>query len=129
MSMVTTANPPENFEQLEAYARYQPVGEHSLPDVVDLVSKAVTYAHDHGIPKLLVNMTRLTGIYQPAVTDQYRIIREWASHSQGLVKMAVVVRPDVIGPGGFGVTLASNIGLHGNAFISEAEALKWLLTD
>jgi hypothetical protein len=127
--MATVINPPEHFEQLEGYARFQPVGEHSLPEAVELISQAIDYSHGREIPKLLVNTTRLTGIYQPGITMQYRIICRWASLAKGLVKVALVLRPDVIGPGGFGSNVAFTIGLRGNAFILESEALKWLLAD
>jgi hypothetical protein len=41
--------------------------------------------------------------------------------------MAMVVRPEMMDPDKFEVTVATNRGLIGNVFDSEKEALAWLL--
>jgi hypothetical protein len=120
---------PEHFKLLEGYARFDPVGNLSLQEAVQLVSQAIAYACEHRISKLLVNNTRLTGQYQPTVTNRYYIAREWASQSKGYVKVALVLRPQLIHPEKFGVAAAFNAGLPLNIFASETEALAWLLEE
>ena len=44
-----------------------------------------------------------------------------------LVKLAMVVRPEMMDPEKFEVTVATNRGLDGNVFDSEKDALAWLL--
>jgi hypothetical protein len=43
------------------------------------------------------------------------------------VKLAMVVRPEMVDPDNFEVTVARNRGLMGNVFDSEKDALAWLL--
>jgi hypothetical protein len=43
------------------------------------------------------------------------------------VKCALVVRPELMDPEKFEVTVATNRGMIGNVFDSEKEAVAWLL--
>ncbi|WP_040550405.1 hypothetical protein [Pedosphaera parvula] len=123
------SKPPEHFELLEGYACFKPIGAPCLSEVVRLISQAVAYAYDHKIPRLLVNTSGLTGIYQPTIMQRYDATREWASQARGFVKAALFARREVIDLTNFGDSVAFNAGLCGKAFTSEAEALAWLLDD
>jgi hypothetical protein len=54
------------------------------------------------------------------------MMTRWAAAAQGLVKVAVVTKPEMIDAQKFGVTVAANHGLALDVFTSEEEALAWL---
>jgi hypothetical protein len=61
------------------------------------------------------------------MVERFDIATEWAMAAKGAIKIALVLRPDMIDPQRFGTTVARNRGLHLDVFASEAEALAWLL--
>jgi hypothetical protein len=46
-----------------------------------------------------------------------------------LVQLSLVVRPEMIDPEKFGITVARNAGMNADVFPAEPEALAWLLGD
>lgn len=118
---------PEHLQVLERHACYRPVGHVSFREALDLIVHAVTFCHDHGIGKLLVDTTGFTGLESPTIADRYALGTETAGAASGAVKIAVVVQPDLIDPNRFGVLVAANRGLAAAPFATEVAALEWLL--
>jgi hypothetical protein len=119
----------QHLEILEGYCRFQPHGVVSLVEAVALVARAIASCRDQKIPKLLVNVTGLTGFSIPTLVDRYLMVEEWAREARGFVVVAMVAAPELIHPEKFGVKVAADHGLRGDVFASEREALEWLLAE
>lgn len=127
--MSLNENQLEYFEVIENHSRFSPVGEVTLAEAVQAVSQAIAYARENQIPRLLIDITQLTGFPSPSLADRYFFIREWASQALGCVRVSMVVREEMIEPEKFGVTVAYNLGFIADVFPSEAEAIGWLLNE
>jgi hypothetical protein len=120
-------NKPEHFELRNGYAYYRPVGEMPLAEAIELVRLALVYCTEQGLPCLLVNCTALTGLGEPSMADRFFMATKWASVAANKVTVAMVLTPALMHPQKFGVMVARNRGVKGDAFLSEAEAEAWLL--
>jgi len=80
-----------------------------------------------GVSKLLVDTTKWTGHESPDTLERFTVASAFAKAAAAAVKIALVVRPELMDPEKFEVTVAANRGLIGNVFDSEQEALAWLL--
>jgi hypothetical protein len=122
------SRPPEHFEQHAGYAVYAPVGVVSIDVASELIARAISFARDHQIERLLVDATGFTGFSSPTVVDRYWIIRRMASAAKGRVAAALVLEAHLIDAERFGVTVAANSGFRADVFTSKTEALEWLLS-
>ena len=120
-------NAPQYFEVLADHARYDPVGQVSLQESVDLISAAICHAAEQDIKRLLVNVTGLVGLGAPETFDRYFLSERFAKDSKRVMKMVLVAGPELIDRDKFGVTVARNRGLSSNIFSDEGEAVDWLL--
>ena len=102
------------------------MGQVSLKQAVELVTEGIAYARLLSIPKLLIDITNLTGFEPPNVFSRYLIIHEWARASAKIVHVAIVARPESIDHRKFGTTVALNIGFKADIFTTEGDALIWL---
>ncbi len=121
-------NAPMGLTIAEDYARFYPEGEVSLRGAVEMVKGAIAFCREQGVPRLLADVTRLTGYAPPTLSERYWFVQEWAEAAKGAVSLAMVARPEYIDPEHFGVTVALNAGLRANVFASDSEALAWLLS-
>lgn len=119
-------NKPRHFEIKEDYALYRPAGEFTLEEAVQLVTSVITFAREHHIKKLLVDLTGLAPIEPPNLASRYFFVRDWAHAAQGKVRIALTARPEVIDFEKIGTIIAENAGLRCNVYESEEEALAWL---
>jgi hypothetical protein len=117
---------PDNFEIEEGCAVYRPVAHVSVAQGTQIMASAITFAREHHIRNLLINATGLTGFTPPGPVIRYQAVKEWAQAAAGAVRIAVVHRAEMIDPHKFGVQVAKHIGLIGEVFTSEPEALAWL---
>jgi hypothetical protein len=120
-------NAPEHFEVMNSYGRYQLLGRGSLAEAAGKVIEIIAFSREQGIRNLLIDATKWTGHQSPSTVERFT----WASAftkvaGEGL-KLALVVRPELMDPEKFEVTVATNRGLNGNVFDSERDALVWLL--
>jgi hypothetical protein len=120
-------NTPEHFEIMDAYARYRLSGHGSLAEAAGKVIEAITFAREQGIPKLLIDTTKWTGHDKPDTLERFHFAQVFTEAARSAVKLAMVVRPELMDPRKFEVTVAKNRGLNGNVFDSEKDALIWLL--
>src|SRR5882672_6835216 len=114
-----------HFEMPVNHGVFRPTGQVSIEQLVELVTTAIDFARAHGVRDLLVDVSNLTGFEPPSVTDRYFFIHEWARAAAGVIRVAVVARPEMIDPQKFGTTVAVNVGFTADAFTTEEEALIW----
>src|SRR5690349_20542994 len=111
-----TRQPPENFELCPDHASYSPIGEMSLEKAVDLLTRAIIYAREAGIKRLLTDARRLTGFQSPSLPQRYWIGRRFAANASDAVAMGLVLEPHLIDPGRFGVVVAWTLGMRIDVF-------------
>lgn len=119
--------PPVILEQRQGYAFYRVTGTMTLAQAVQLVKQAITAAREQKIRRLLVDGSQAKGFEPPDLVTRYYLVREWAAESQSLVELSLVLEQRMIDPEKFGMTVAANAGMRGDAFTMEAEAIEWLL--
>jgi hypothetical protein len=117
---------PERFEISGHHGYFRPVGVMSLDCAVDRINDAIAVARQRGASKFLVETRGLRGFDAPSLASRYGFIREWAASAGGMVRVAVVARPEMVEPGRFGVKVARKAGMVADVFTSEAEAAEWL---
>lgn len=117
---------PEHFEILKERAVFRPTGKVSIEQAVELVTAAIAFARSLHIRKLLVDASNLTGFESPSVTTRYFFVHQWAHAAAGGVRVAFVVRPEIIDHRKFGAIVAANVGFIADTFTTEEDALIWL---
>jgi hypothetical protein len=118
---------PEHFEIVESHCCYRLTGHGTLLEAADKVIEAITFSREQGMPKLLIDTTNWTGHDSPDTLERYTVAEAFTEAARAAVKLAMVVRPELMDPDKFEVTVATNRGMKGNVFDSEKEALAWLL--
>jgi hypothetical protein len=117
---------PERPHVSEGICRFHPCGQCTLVEAVDLVASAIAYCRGHGVRKLLVDATGLSGMAIPTLVDRFLAAEEWAQRAEGMVAVALVVHPEYIHPKRFGVRVAADFGLVADVYTAADAALKWL---
>jgi len=112
---------------MDAYSRYCLSGHGSLEEAAGKVIEAITFAREHGIRRLLIDTTKWTGHDKPDTVERFNVAQAFTGAARSAVKLAMTVRPELMDPHKFEVTVATNRGMNGNVFDSEKDALAWLL--
>jgi len=120
-------NTPEHFEVKEGYCCYRLSGHGPLAEAAGKVVEVITFTREQGMHKLLIDTTGWTGHQSPDTLQRYHYAQAFAAAARSAVKLAMVVRPEMMDPEKFEITVAANRGLLGNVFDSEKDALAWLL--
>jgi hypothetical protein len=118
---------PKHFEVMEGYCCYRLSGHGRLAEAASKVIEVITFSREQGVRNLLIDTTRWTGHKGPDTLERYNVAKAFAEAARSTVKLAMVVRPEMMDPEKFEVTVAKNQRLVGNVFDSEKEALTWLL--
>jgi hypothetical protein len=121
-------NVADYFQIDEGYDRFRPVGKVSLEEGAAACVEAIRVAGEQGITRLLINLTRLTGLGPISTLDRFWLAKQCASVAKPGFKLAVVANPEMIDQQHFGVIVARNQGLRANVFATEEEAQVWLLS-
>ena len=116
----------DQFEVVGGRGFFRPAGHMSLAEAVARVDAAIAYARAQAIKELLVNGILVTGFDPPSLSERYFLAEKWALTARGALRMAVVVRPEMIDPEKFGVTVAFNRRLIADVFVDERPAVEWL---
>lgn len=117
---------PVQLERRDDLAVFQPIGAVELDEAAALVTAAITAARQQAIRKLLIVGTGLAGFDSPGLGSRYLFVHEWARAAEGLVRVALVLKPELIDREKFGVLVALNAGFACDVFTTETEALEWL---
>lgn len=118
---------PERMTLEPGYAHFAPEGEVSLKQGIALVTQAIRYCRGNRIPRLLADVSRLTGFRPPYIYERYWMAREWAHEAGGQLVLAVIAQEHMLDPQRFGVLVARNAGLRSFAASQADEAREWLL--
>ena len=119
--------PSADYFRVEAgRALFRPVGRVTLAEAVSLVDGAIAHVRTLGITRLMVNGVQLTGFPSPSLTERYFLVEKWARTADGAVRLSIVIRPEMLDPQKFGMTVAVNRRLVADVFVSEASAIAWL---
>lgn len=78
-----------------------------------------------GWNKLLVDATK--GLSRASVIEDYKFVSDLRSRLPAGIRIALVLRPDQLGPSQFVEDVAQNRGLNLQLFEERSEALHWLL--
>jgi len=118
---------PEHFEAMEGYGCFRLSGHGPLAEAARKVIEAIEFSREQKIRRLLIDAQNWTGHTSPGTMERFTWAGAFAAAAGSSVKLALVVRPEMMDPDNFEVTVARNRGLMGNVFDSEKEALDWLL--
>jgi len=119
---------PEHFEVMQGYCCYRLSGHGPLAEAASKVIEVIAFSREQGIRALLIDTTKWTGHASPTALERFTVAEAFSEAAAGsAMKMAMVVRPELMDPNKFEVTVARNRGLAGNVFDSEKDALAWLL--
>src|SRR5262249_30912552 len=88
-----------------------PFGNVTLQQAAQIIGSAIAFARDRKIRNVMVVATGLTGFAPPTLFDRVSFVEEWVRASRGLVRVALVVPPELIDRKKFGVMAAANRGL------------------
>lgn len=112
---------------VDGHACFRPNKQCSFQEALELACTAIAFARDNRIHLLLIDTTNLTGFEPPDILQRFHMGERLAEAAMAKVKVAVVARPEMIHERRFAVTVARNRGVITEPFVSEAEALAWLL--
>ena len=112
---------------MDGYCCYRLSGHGPLEQAASKVIEVITFCREQRMRNLLIDTTGWTGHTSPGTLERYNVAQAFAEAARSQVKMAMVVRPEMMDPDKFEVTVARNRGLFGNVFSSEKDALAWLL--
>src|SRR5262245_54037576 len=118
---------PEHFEFMDGYCAYRLSGHGPLAEAAHKVIEAITFAREQGMRQLLIDTTNWTGHKSPDTLERFTWAQAFAEAARSTVKLAMVVAPEMMVPDNFDVMVARSRGLLGNVFVSEKDALAWLL--
>ncbi len=104
-------------------------GHYLLDDAVRAAKATILAAKSHRMGEVLIIATEITGFDPPSVSARHAMARELAFAADGAVRLAAVLRAEMIDPHKFGVVAARNFGLTMDVFASEADALEWLRSE
>ena len=119
-------NTPEYFEQVGSRGFYRPVGTVTFEQAVDMAAAVMKNARALGLADLLVNVRGLSGFASPSVFERHDLAVKWAQSAGRALRVALVVRPEMMDPKKIAVLMAQNRGASGDAFLNEVDALAWL---
>ena len=115
-----------NFEIVGKRAIYRPVASTTFERAVDLTAAAMLRAREQGCVDMLANLCGFTGFPSPTTIGRYSMALRWAESAGSQLRVAMVVRHEVMDPQKIGVLMAQNRGVNGDIFLTEVEALRWL---
>jgi hypothetical protein len=112
---------------MEGYCCYRLSGHGPLAEAASKVIEAITFSRENSIRNLLIDTTNWTGHESPSTSERFYVAEAFTEAARSEMKLAMVVRPEMMDPEKFEVLGAKNRGLTGNVFDSERDALAWLL--
>jgi hypothetical protein len=116
----------QDFEQIGKRGFYRPSARVSFEQAVEMAASAMRHARAAGLIDLLVNSRGLLGFGPPTIFARHAFALEWVRSAGAALRVAIVVRPEIIDPQKIGVLMARNRGATGDVFTREDEALAWL---
>lgn len=131
-NVFATARAPEEwvpFVVMDGMAVLRFSGHYLLDDAIRFVKSTILAAKSHHISDVLVVATDISGFDPPSVSARHAMVRELAFAADGAVRLAAVLRRDMIDPHKFGVVAARNFGFTMDVFAAESDAVAWLRSE
>lgn len=97
----------------------------SFEAAVDLVTSCIAQLVARGQPHLLLDV-RGVGFPSPTLGERLDMVRRWAKAADGRLRIALVMPVHFFDAENIGVISAGNLGLAGQVFLDEGEAMRWL---
>lgn len=97
----------------------------SFEAAVDLVTSCIAQLVARGQPHLLLDV-RGVGFPPPTLGERLDMVRRWAKAADGRLRIALVMPVHFFDAENIGVISAGNLGLAGQVFLDEGEAMRWL---
>ena len=119
-------NTLKNFEQVGRRGFFRPVGVVSFEQAVEIVAEGMRHARSLELTDLLLNTTGLAGFPIPDVFARYSMASKWAESAGPAMRVAMVVKADLVDPQKIGLLMAQNRGANGDVFPTESAAIAWL---
>ncbi|MEZ0276607.1 MAG: hypothetical protein ACAH88_16975 [Roseimicrobium sp.] len=107
-------------------AFYRPRGVISASLLVDLLCYVLLDVRAKGRSEALINISAVTGFESPDPSFRRWAVKRWAAAAAGSVRVALVMKGDLICPERTGVHTAAEEGFHAHVCSDEREALEWL---
>lgn len=101
-------------------------GDFTLQVGVQAVTDAIVATIADGFAMLLVDFTAMHGVEPPGAGDRHWLMTEWAKAGRGMLRLALLIRPEFADPEHFGTIVGRSRGLDVKGFMDEARALDWL---
>lgn len=115
-----------DFEQVGTRGFYQPSGEVSIDVGFEMIGSAIARAQQLGLADIVINTLGFSGFSPPTVIDRYALAQQVVENAGGKLRVAFVVRPDLIDYQKIGMVMLQNRGIISDVFPSETAALTWL---
>ena len=116
----------EHFESIGTRGFYRPTGVMTFEQAIESVAAGIERAQELGFVDLLVSAHGLSGFAVPTTFGRYAFAVRWAEAGGGVLRVALVSRPEFLDHEKIGVVMAKNRGLDCDVFDTEADAVKWL---
>ena len=115
-----------DFDVVGSRGFYRPHGTVSFEQGVDMIARAMKYARSLGLADLVVNILGLTGYEPLKVFERYTMATKWVESAGAALRVAWVLKAEIIDSQKIGVLIGQNRGATGDVFATEVQALKWL---
>jgi hypothetical protein len=101
-------------------------GAQPFSQAMEAVDECLRLALAEGATRVLLDVRGLTGFRSPDLSARVAMVRRWAEASQCRFRLAVLCPPGFVDRERFGVVVARGLGLDGDVFDHEDDALGWL---
>jgi len=114
------------FEVAGTRGFYRPIARASFEQGSEMIANAMKHARALGLVDLVVNILGLTGFEPLKVVDRYSMATKWVASAGAALRVAWVMKPELIDSQKIGVVIGQNRGASGDVFATEVDALTWL---
>ena len=105
---------------------FRPVARVSFEQGAEMIVIAMKQARALGLADLVVNVIGLTGFEPLKIFERYAMATKWVESAGAAMRVAWVLKPELIDPQKIGIVMAQNRGASGDVFATETAALAWL---
>lgn len=116
----------QDFEVVGTRGLFRPLARVSFEQAADLVVMAMKHARALNLSDLLVNTRGLTGFEPLKIFERYAMAAKWVESGGAALRVAWVLKPELIDAQKIGIVMAQNRGASGDVFATEVEGLAWL---
>jgi len=92
---------PENFEFMDGYCCYRLSGHGPLAEAASKVIEVIAFTREQRMRNLLIDTTGWTGHKSPGTLERYTFAQAFAEAARCQVKVAMVLRPEMMDPDKF----------------------------